>query len=346
MSYYFPTFLTLPYQTASDTNRIEFAVDSGKSALRLLLRSFKLPAGSKIAIPAFVCSAVREAVEAENLIPVYFDLDEKSFWTAYDFQQIESEKIRAVILVHLYGFMHPHTKRVSEFCKKNNILLIHDAAQSYGIDENALSEGDGIVYSFGPGKSVTAAGGGWISSIDPSFFSAHVQPARLLANKRSELFLKSRTLNYRFSASDKLYRILCSVFPGRKNGITRMSSFAKKINTYAVSQLKNARKTRLQNYKLLAEKISGNKKLSIVYDDTKGQYFKLVMLAHDAETFREHLRTHKVPFFSLFTKEETTAYNLPNFSKYGSCFIELSTEACLPQTEMERVGNVLASYRK
>src|ERR1700751_2805109 len=167
MKYFFPSFIERFEVEQKPLPQLKITVNSGTNALRLLLRSFNLSVNDKVAIPAFVCDSVKYAVEQEKLTPVLFDLKpDNSFWTFYDLEYIKLENIKTVVLVHLYGFIHPDTKEIVEFCKNNNIKLIHDSAQSYGIDEKFLNEGDGIVYSFGPGKSTTAAGGAWIKILE------------------------------------------------------------------------------------------------------------------------------------------------------------------------------------
>src|SRR3990167_9229671 len=136
-------------------------VDSGTGALRLLLRNLNLSKGAKVAIPAFVCDSVSRAVILEGLVPVFFDLIDATFWTDYEEKKIKDENIKAVIVVHLYGFIHPASERITRFCRDSQIKLIHDAAQSFGINESLLAaDNNGVFYSFGPGKSSTACCGG------------------------------------------------------------------------------------------------------------------------------------------------------------------------------------------
>ncbi|HXU27334.1 MAG TPA: DegT/DnrJ/EryC1/StrS family aminotransferase, partial [Bacteroidia bacterium] len=136
MNYYFPSFIQKINFEQEISPQLKITVNSGTNAIRLLLRSFNLVSNDKVAIPAFVCDSVKYAVEQEKLTPIQFDLKtENSFWTSYDLNRIKTENIKVVILVHLYGFVHPDTLEIVDFCERNNIKIIHDAAQSYGIDE-------------------------------------------------------------------------------------------------------------------------------------------------------------------------------------------------------------------
>src|SRR6185369_12541261 len=82
------------------------AVNSGKNAIRLLLRSYKLKPGAKVALPMFVCDSLKEAVLKEGFTPLYLDLKpDGTFWADYSQSILENEKPIAVILAHLYGFL-------------------------------------------------------------------------------------------------------------------------------------------------------------------------------------------------------------------------------------------------
>ncbi len=348
MKYYFPSYVSSANAKASAHSDFTYTVNSGKNALRLVLRNLQLKAQSKVAIPAFTCIAVAEAVKEENLSPIIFDLHEGcSYWTNYTFERLLKEDIKAIVLVHLYGFLHPDTEKLTSFCQANNIKLIHDAAQSYGIDESILVKGDGIVYSFGPGKSLTASGGGWIKGISNEFYAKNriENSSSLLSNIRSELFLKTRIYKYKNSISDKLKAFLNSRSKTKPGEITSMSNFAKRINSYALSVHKEMAPLRKNNYSVLTGAVSQNSKLSIPYDDGKGQYFKLVLFAeNNSKDFKIYLEKNKIPFYAFPETEEIKNSPLTNFSKNGPNFIEISCEASIPSEEINRIADLLKNY--
>ena len=163
MRYYFPGLITCSTLPRAKSFNFPFTTNTGENSLRLLLRSFSLKPNSNVATPEFACDAVKRSIEKEGLKPLLFDIyPDKSYWTNYDKSDLEKGKPSVIILAHLYGFLHPETATIMEYCKANKIFLIHDLAQSFGLDESKLSYGS-IFYSFGPGKSTTAAGGGIIT---------------------------------------------------------------------------------------------------------------------------------------------------------------------------------------
>lgn len=147
MNYFFPSFLS-QNDLKNISGELDFTVNSGENAIRLLLRSYNLPKGSKVLIPIFVCDSLKKSVIKEGLEPFYIDLKaDGTFWADYSNISQQAGQIAAVILVHLYGYLHPDTEIIMNECKQHHLPLIHDAAQSFGIDENKLTYSSGIVYS-------------------------------------------------------------------------------------------------------------------------------------------------------------------------------------------------------
>jgi dTDP-4-amino-4,6-dideoxygalactose transaminase len=353
--YFFPSLLTSPAIAKGISASLPFTTNSGENAIRLLLRSFKLPGKSAVAIPAFVCESVVRAVLSEGLIPVFFDLKKNGgFWTDYDFEKITEQKIAAIILVHLYGFIHPDTETVVRFCKEKNIKLINDAAQCYGALVNDISGGDGIVYSFGPGKSTTAAGGGMIDRMDKTFFNENASRGsrfrNFFANQKAIFFLKSRIYGYKMSQLGKIgHRILIKMdnLFFDKTVIYQMTKFQCKAANYIMLQLPKVNNERKIRHEVIAQALKNHSLLSIAYDDGKGMYFKLVLYTKgNSGHLSKYLKSNSVPYFNLFEMPNRNSFQfpLPVFSQNENRFFEISTEASIPLDEIQRVAGLLNSY--
>ena len=343
---FFPTALTETNFTNPINKELEFTTYSGTQALRLLLRSLRLPQKAKVAIPAFVCSAVKAAVIVEGFIPVYLDLKgDHSFWTEYSTEEISNSGAQCVILVHLYGFLHPDTSSISAFCKANGIKLIHDAAQCYGIDKKAVSGDNGIVYSFGPGKSTTAAGGGWIIGIDKTFYDSEINnmPFYLFPNKKAEISLSGRIYNHHTSAVKRVINKLITKIKIPSGPIYKMANYQMQAASLIISILDEINIKRNTNYHTLQSAALTNTKFSVAYYHTLGGYFKIVLFVKENPAlFKEYLRKNSVPH--LFLRDYIETVNLPNFLEKSDKFVELSCEACLPPEEIKRVAKILADY--
>jgi len=301
MKYYFPSIITsLDFPPGALPSSFH-TVNSGANGVRLLLRSYGLKKGSKVAIPMYVCDSLKEVVYKEGFEPLYLDLeDDTTFWTHYDTELLLKEKPAVIILVHLYGFLHPDTNAVVEFCKGNHVFLIHDAAQSFGINEDMLTYSSGLVYSFGPGKSSTAAGGAVVKGLNGEFYKTNcIEHSNFTRHTKEKLFLKSRIYGYKFSFADKLlskivYRVKA------KDTISKMTGFQLAAAAAAVQLVKSKEEERKLRYKILEEAVKVNTSLSIPYNDEKGLYFKMILaVKKNMSAFKEYLKKNDVPFFSL-----------------------------------------------
>jgi dTDP-4-amino-4,6-dideoxygalactose transaminase len=86
--------------------------------------------------------------------PITFNLD------LAEVEKAITPTVKAILAVHLYGQLAPMNELVS-FAKKNNLLLIEDAAQAHGAEiegKKAGSFGNAAGFSFYPGKNLGALG--------------------------------------------------------------------------------------------------------------------------------------------------------------------------------------------
>ena len=114
-------------------------VGSGTSGIRLLLKSLNLKRHSRIGIPALICEDVRRAILKEKHDPILLDIDRDYLFLEYNPGKLIKDNLDCIILPHLYGILHPYTGHFRQFTHENNILLIHDAAQSYGLNYKGKS---------------------------------------------------------------------------------------------------------------------------------------------------------------------------------------------------------------
>jgi dTDP-4-amino-4,6-dideoxygalactose transaminase len=300
---------------------------------------------SKVAVPMFVCHSLTNAVIQEHFQPCYFDLKKNSYWTNYDLNSISIEQCSVIILVHLYGFLHPDTKTIEEYCRQKNVFLIHDMAQCFGINESELSYGS-IMYSFGPGKSSTAAGGGLIKEINIDFYKIEVTEPSIWLNYKAKILLKSRIYGYRFSLVEKMVQKFVDKIP-TSNLIQSMSTVQKDAAEYIMSHINEICEERSKRYGILADAVATCNSLSVPYDDD-GLYFKIVLYVKgEVNRFKEYLKRNKVPFYCLYDSIKNDLpinVNSTCFENNAPGFIELSTEASIPTEEITRIGEILRKY--
>jgi dTDP-4-amino-4,6-dideoxygalactose transaminase len=148
-------------------------VNSGTSALRIALLALGVKPGDEIITTPFTFIATTEAISHIGAIPVFVDIDDKTF--TIDPKKIEEKitgKTKAIIPVHLFGQcadMDP----ILEIARKHNIRVIEDAAQAHNASykgKKAGSMGFASCFSFYPGKNLGAYGeAGAICTNDEEF---------------------------------------------------------------------------------------------------------------------------------------------------------------------------------
>lgn len=144
------------------------ALSSGTAAIHLALKAVGVGPGDIVFCPSLTFSATANPIIYQNAIPVFIDSDFKT----WNMNPVTLEKAfkkytpKAVIVVHLYG-LSADMDRIVEICKKHNVPLIEDAAESLGTlykGKHTGTYGDYGVFSFNGNKIITTSGGGMLVS--------------------------------------------------------------------------------------------------------------------------------------------------------------------------------------
>lgn len=145
-------------------------VNSGLDALTLVLKAWGIKAGDEVIVPSNTFVATWFAVCNVGASPVPVEPDFLTYnINPQGLEKFITKKTKAIIPVHLYGQpadMNP----ILEICKKFNIKVLEDAAQSHGaryFNKSTGSLGDAAAFSFYPGKNLGGIGdGGAITTND------------------------------------------------------------------------------------------------------------------------------------------------------------------------------------
>ena len=347
MTYFFPTPFICGENEFFKKEELKFTINSGKNALRIALKSFGFPSNAKIGIPSFCCNAVLTAVIEEGFAPHFFDLkEENSYWADYNKEQILAKNINVVILVHLYGFIHPDSNEIIEFCHKNNIKIIHDVAQSFGIDTSSFGD-DAIIYSFGPGKSSTAAFGGEIVNLK-GFSKNEIRSPKLIHKINARIFFYSRLNCFKYKKIIGLFSRILNRFDPRDNIFFDMSAFQKRKAIQVKEIVIRSKNERKERYNFLTNSIKNNETIKVAFDNGSGLYFKLILyISEDIENFIQYLEKNEIPYYRIANDIDLKKRNeemLPRFFKIYYKFVEISTERSIPMEEIKRVAHVLSNF--
>lgn len=145
------------------------ALVSGTSAIHLALKAAGVGEGDVVFCQSLTFSATANPIIYQNAVPVFIDSDyetwnmcPKALEEAFD----KYPDVKAVIVVHLYG-LSADMDKIVELCKKHNVALIEDAAESLGTTykgKETGSFGDYGIFSFNGNKIITTSGGGMLVS--------------------------------------------------------------------------------------------------------------------------------------------------------------------------------------
>ena len=138
-------------------------IDSGTSALELLLRAYDIGPGDEVITVANTFIATTLAITFVGARPVLVDADPRTYNIDVSLiEQAITSQTRAIMPVHLYG-QPADMDPILEIAKRHNLLVIEDACQAHGAwykNRRAGSLGHAAAFSFYPGKNLGAYGDG------------------------------------------------------------------------------------------------------------------------------------------------------------------------------------------
>ncbi|HDX9638877.1 TPA: aminotransferase class I/II-fold pyridoxal phosphate-dependent enzyme [Bacillus mobilis] len=145
------------------------ALSSGTAAIHLALKAAGVGEGDIVFCQTLTFSATANPIIYQNATPVFIDSDYET-WNMCPKALEEAFKkypnVKAVIVVHLYG-LSADMDKIVELCKKYDVALIEDAAESLGTyykGKHTGSFGDYGIFSFNGNKIITTSGGGMLVS--------------------------------------------------------------------------------------------------------------------------------------------------------------------------------------
>ena len=193
------------------------AVNSGTSALHLILHYLNLDKNCEVLIPSLTYVATANAVKYCGANINFIDIEKETlgvcpvklekylnkicvFKKKKTINKFTGKELRALIVVHLYGFP-AKIFQIKKICKKFNLVLIEDAAEALGSffhSKHLGTIGDFGILSFNGNKIITTGGGGAIlcKKKNQSDFFKHISTHAKVRKKNDHLHDKIG-FNYR-----------------------------------------------------------------------------------------------------------------------------------------------------
>jgi|YNPMSStandDraft_2_1061718.scaffolds.fasta_scaffold00025_20 perosamine synthetase len=179
------------------------ATSSGTSALFVALKALGVEEGDRVVTTPFTFVATASAIVQCGGIPVFCDVDERTF--NLDPASLEDilkreKNIKGVVVVHLYG-LPCDMEAILALKKRYGFFLLEDCAQAHGALYRGKwvgSFGEAGAFSFYPTKNMTTGEGGMIVTDDPELATR----CRMLTNHGSRKKYYHEVLGYNFRMTD------------------------------------------------------------------------------------------------------------------------------------------------
>ncbi|HZK10756.1 MAG TPA: DegT/DnrJ/EryC1/StrS family aminotransferase [Atribacterota bacterium] len=195
------------------------AVNSGTSALHLIIRGMGIGEGDIVITTPFSFIASSNCILFERGRPLFVDIEEHTL--NLDADKVEEKleslsvkelaKVKALLVVDAFG-QPADWDRFTAIAKKYNLLLIEDSAEALGAEykgKKAGSLGEAGVFAFYPNKQITTGEGG-ILVTDNEELARVARSMRSQGRGESGEWLDHERLGYNFRMDELSAALGCS----------------------------------------------------------------------------------------------------------------------------------------
>jgi len=180
------------------------AVNSGTSALHLIIKSLGIKEGDEVITTPFSFIASSNCILFEKARPVFVDIRKDIYNINYDLiEEKITEKTKAILAVDVFG-QPADWDEITEIAKKHNLHLIEDSAESIGSEYKGRacgSFGDAGVFAFYPNKQITTGEGGVVVT-DNEEIAILSKSMRNQGRGEGDTWLQHTRLGYNYRISD------------------------------------------------------------------------------------------------------------------------------------------------
>ena len=149
------------------------AVNSGTAALHCAVAGVGVQPGDEVIVPAFTFIASAMVVLHQNAIPIFVDIDPRTY--LIDPKRIEekiTERTKAILPVHIYG-LPCDMQEINQIAKRHSLKVIEDSAQAYGALYNGRKTGvlgDAAGFAMTTTKHIMTGEGGLFTTDDEATY--------------------------------------------------------------------------------------------------------------------------------------------------------------------------------
>ena len=318
-------------------------VSSCTAGLHISCLASNFKKGDEIIVPAQTHTATAHAVEYTGAKVIFSDVEFPSGNISLRLIKKKiTKKTRGIIIVHMAGYPC-EVKKISSFCKKNNITLIEDCAHALGTVEDKRHVGNfGISgnFSFYPTKQITTGEGGVVITNNKKFFKKI---------KTLKAFGIDKDINNRKKQGDYDVKFLGLNY--------RMTDFQAALGySQTLFYPKNLQRRKLiaKRYIKNLSKIKGILFMPYISDSS---YFVFQIFCKKRDFLLKYLKDKKIgvsvhytnplPKMTYYKKKyNLDVKNYPNALKYGNMNISLPVYPKLKNSEIDIICRTIINFNK
>lgn len=218
------------------------AVNSGTSALHVVLAAHDIEQGDEVIVPSFSFIATANAALFLRAKPVFAEIERETY--GLDPEDVErriTPRTKAILPIH-YGGLSCRIKELKQIADRHNLILVEDAAESLGatVDRQKTgSFGSAAILSLCSPKVITTGEGGMLLTDSRDVY----EKAKLISNHG-----RAGTSDYFSSTEHMDYITLGYNF--------RMSTMTAALGISQLERIDRIIQMRRENASYLAEKLS------------------------------------------------------------------------------------------
>ncbi|WP_327147843.1 DegT/DnrJ/EryC1/StrS family aminotransferase [Nocardia sp. NBC_01329] len=145
-------------------------VANGTAALEIALEALDLGPGDEVIVPGLAWTAVAHAVVVNGGVPVFADIDPRTWcMDPAAVEEAVTERTRGILVVHTYAHI-ADMERLLDIARRHELFVVEDGGHVFGARWNNRSAGTlGRIgcFSFQQSKAPTAGEGGLVVTSDP-----------------------------------------------------------------------------------------------------------------------------------------------------------------------------------
>ncbi|MFW6137679.1 MAG: DegT/DnrJ/EryC1/StrS family aminotransferase [Spirochaetota bacterium] len=178
---------------------------SGTAALHMALAALNIGPGDEVIVPAYTFLASASCVLHSNAIPVFADIDRKTYNIDPDLiESCISDRTRAIIPVHLHG-LPADMDGIMRIAEKHRLNVVEDACQAHGavyMEKKTGTFGELAAFSLNSSKNLCSGEGGLLVMDDETFYAR----SGMLRMFGDEIDDETRPRKYNASILGYMYR--------------------------------------------------------------------------------------------------------------------------------------------